>query len=55
MQHILFMVFWVSIYTAYSALPLVIGIPGQTAGFRDHRHEDYIVRCGADCYLNEEP
>lgn len=40
----LFMVLWVSIYTAYSALALVMGTPGQTAGIRDHRHEDYIVR-----------
>lgn len=40
----LFMVLWHSIYTAYSALSLVVGIPGQTAGIRDHRHEDYIVR-----------
>lgn len=40
----LFMVIWVSVYAAYSAFRLVMGIPGQTAGIRDHRHEDYIVR-----------
>lgn len=47
------MVLWLSVYTAYSALPLVMGIPGQTAGIRDTRHEDYIVRSVGQSVLTQ--
>lgn len=40
----LFMVLLASMYTGSSALPLVMGVHGQTAGIRDHRQEDLTAR-----------